>query len=330
MDISQKIKKYTRKLNSTNNPKKISIYNQKLKYYGNISQFGGDDKMAIDVAREEIKKEVAALAKIKVSSEEECAQKLLEKTGEIEKLTKEHGTELDKAKVDHETALDKTKEDHKKALDATKQEQERVVEDAKKEGEAKAASEQQDNIDKLKAKITELSEYSEKADIQITDDKVFLANILGDVGKPGIEITISPVNLPKYPEKIIEAVAEASKHTQKGGCAGCPGASNLPPIPLCTECDGQSGGDITQEEIYKHISVIKKAQADTKEQVGVAKVVLDKIMDTVDVESEEEIKFLERILGTLGEKPISPIQSNAQVVELTGGYGGACSLPSYA
>nr|QBK89116.1 MAG: uncharacterized protein LCMiAC02_02090 [Mimivirus LCMiAC02] len=37
MNITQKIKKYTYKLNRTNDPKKISVYNKKLKYYNRSS-----------------------------------------------------------------------------------------------------------------------------------------------------------------------------------------------------------------------------------------------------------------------------------------------------
>ena len=40
MNISWKIRKYTHKLNHTNNPDKISVYNRKLKYYRMYNQRG--------------------------------------------------------------------------------------------------------------------------------------------------------------------------------------------------------------------------------------------------------------------------------------------------
>jgi len=41
MNISRKIRKYNYKLNHTNNPEKISVYNRKLKYYRMANQHGG-------------------------------------------------------------------------------------------------------------------------------------------------------------------------------------------------------------------------------------------------------------------------------------------------
>ena len=41
MEISRKIRKYSKKLARTNNPDKIAVYKQKLKYYRKYNQHGG-------------------------------------------------------------------------------------------------------------------------------------------------------------------------------------------------------------------------------------------------------------------------------------------------
>ena len=53
MNISRKIRKYSYKLNHTNNPEKISVYNRKLKYYRTYNQRGGNGKDVYEGAKNE-------------------------------------------------------------------------------------------------------------------------------------------------------------------------------------------------------------------------------------------------------------------------------------
>ena len=329
MDISRKITKYTKKLNRTNNRRKMDVYQQKLKYYRSFAKhrsFTGGAKTysrtdAYDKISDDVGKLVESVDDLTVSSEE-LRKKLLEKTDDLKKVEEEHGVKLENIKKDYES---KMKIAEQKYGTVSEEEREKIMSEITEQHKAE--------IDKLKSQVQEFSVISEKVTAMGAEDtedlNKFLKKILGILG-PGEEYVID-INSSKYPsieqkpevvpEVVPEAVPEAVPEE---------GVPLAPPIGLL----GKKISDISPEDVDKLDSAAYDEYVTLYEKYITSKI---EELSSADPLKLAPIKLkIDAIIDNLKKaKTDTTISKSALVSKIkeflkeaqAGGYGRACSLP---